>query len=105
MLRRLPDWGAALLARQATAARVGLFTPLRGVRHNRHDSCSEELASRYFDLQDVPADRLTHHYWDDVDSPYDGAFLLDEFPLAEGGGDNEEHVLQPDRRLLSQEYL
>ncbi|ESL11814.1 hypothetical protein TRSC58_00428 [Trypanosoma rangeli SC58] len=105
MLRRISDWGSPLLARQTVAACVGLVTSLRGVRDTRHDSCSEELSSRYFDMQDISADRLTHHYWDNIDTPYDDAFLLDEFPFAEGGVDTDEHILQPDRRLLSKEYL
>ncbi|KAF8286240.1 hypothetical protein TcBrA4_0030920 [Trypanosoma cruzi] len=103
MLRRIPDWGMPMVAHQMAAGCGGFFS-FRGVRNTRHDSCNEELTSSHFELQDIPVDRLTHRYWDDVNTPYD-MFLLDEFPFEEGGVDTAEHIFERDRQLLLKEYL
>ncbi|KEG09317.1 hypothetical protein DQ04_05421000 [Trypanosoma grayi] len=106
MLRRVPVLGSTLLASVVVTEGAALVMSVRGNHHSRHDSNKEELASRYFDLQDIEVDRLTHHYWDDVASPYIDTLLLDEDFMQEDDADAAAHVLpQEDRHLLSREYL
>ncbi|KAG8345537.1 hypothetical protein ERJ75_001243200 [Trypanosoma vivax] len=57
-------------------------------------------SATYFDAQDVDANRLNHHYWDDADSPYCDIILLQEEGMDEFG-----NVDIRDRELLSHEFL
>ncbi|ORC91058.1 uncharacterized protein TM35_000074820 [Trypanosoma theileri] len=105
MIRRVSCLSSALLDRHVTAGCVTLFTSLRGTRNNRHDSNNDELTSTYFDMQDVDADRLNHHYWNSFGLPYEDMLLMDECLLDENGVDITEQIPMRDRRLLRGEYL
>ncbi|RHW72270.1 hypothetical protein DPX39_060020300 [Trypanosoma brucei equiperdum] len=63
---------------------------------------SNSGTSTHFDIQDVDADRLTHRYWDDVDSPYDVEIIE---LVEELGPDIYGSIYPEDRPLLSQEFL